>query len=86
MRKLGTVDKGKERPGLAEPTYDVGFEYDPSRDAEDNLLRVYELLLGLSGEASEIDPTGPEMTCYVPGAIRLCPCDAEEPQAQGVTG
>ncbi len=47
----------KRRSGLAEPAYGVELEYDPSDDAEDRLLRVYEFLLGLP-EASEIDQGG----------------------------
>jgi hypothetical protein len=73
-----------KRCGLPEPVYDIVLEVDPDEDAEDRLLRVYELLLGLSGP-SEIDLTESETTCYEPGAIRVCPCDAEEPQGQGVT-
>ncbi len=48
---------GKRQSGLAEPAYDVRWDYDPTDDGEDRLLKVYELLLGLP-EASEIDQGG----------------------------
>ena len=69
--------KLKRRWGSGEPAYDVEWEYDTTGDAEDRLLRVYELLLGVAG-ASEIDPAGPEMTCYVPGTIGVCPVRHEQ--------
>ena len=56
---------------MGEPAYYVEWEHDATDDAEDRLLRVYELLLGLPG-ASEIDLAGRERTCYVPRAIALC--------------
>ncbi|MFH1220691.1 MAG: hypothetical protein V1694_09610 [Candidatus Eisenbacteria bacterium] len=45
---------GDRESVLGEPAYDVEWEHDPTEDAEDRLLRVYQFLLGLS-EASEID-------------------------------
>jgi hypothetical protein len=66
------VGRGMKRWGSPESAYDVEWEYDSTDDTEDRLLRVYELLLGLP-EAPEIDPIGPETTCYVPGTIAVCP-------------
>ncbi|MFH1219105.1 MAG: hypothetical protein V1694_01455 [Candidatus Eisenbacteria bacterium] len=65
------MSTGTMGTGLGEPAYDVELQYDPTDDAEERLLRVYQFLLGLP-EASEIDLAGRELTCYVPGTIRVC--------------
>ena len=53
--------KGGKLKGTGKPAYTVILEYEPVEDAEDRLLRVYELLLGLP-EGPEICPEGAEST------------------------
>lgn len=60
-----------EASATDDSAYCVEWQYDRSDDAEDRLLQVYALLLGLSG-ASEMCSEGPETTCYVPPAIAVC--------------
>ena len=49
----GKKQRTRQKP--AEAPYEVVLESVPAEDAEDRLLRVYELLLGIP-EAPETDP------------------------------
>jgi hypothetical protein len=39
---------------MGKPEYAVVLEQEQTEDAEDRLLRVYELLLGLSGDGESV--------------------------------
>lgn len=52
--QMADTKRQKARRKPAEAPFAVSLEYEPSEDAEDRLLRAYELLLGVP-ETPEID-------------------------------